>query len=181
LRFVLCAWLFPMSSAQNTHWYAVHVKSRHEFAVRDRLMGAGVETFLPSMERRSKWKDRNKFIQFPLFSGYLFVHIEKSSVSRIAVLKTKGVVRMLGNLPGEPEPVPEEQVLSLKKVIEAGTLMDPYPYLHEGQKVRIKRGPLSGVEGILVEKSGLHRLVLSVDIICQSTAVTIQAWDVEPL
>jgi len=162
-------------------WYAIHVRSRHEFQIYEKLISAGIESFLPAMERLSKWKDRNKLIRFPLFPGYLFVNIDHSSSARMAVLKTKGVVRFLGNVPGEPEPVPEEQVLSLKKVIEAGGTLDPYPYLHEGKRVRIIRGPLAGVEGILVEKSGLHRIVLSVDIISQSTAVTIEAGDVEPV
>ncbi len=162
-------------------WFAVHVKSRHEFQVLERLTGASIETFLPAVEKLSKWKDREKLIEFPLFPGYLFVHIDKSHPSRLSVLKTKGVVRMLGTVPGEPEPVPDEQILSLQKVIAAGSPIDPYPYLHEGKRVRIKRGPLAGVEGILVEKAGLHKIVLSVDILCQSTAVTIQAPDVEPL
>ncbi len=162
-------------------WYAVHVKPHHEFQVLERLAGPGIETFLPSIERLSKWTDRNKLVQLPLFPGYLFVHVDNSYSARMAVLKTKGIVRILGTLPGEPEPVPEEQVLSLKKAIEAGAVLDPYPYLHEGERVRIKRGPLAGVEGILVEKTGLHKLVLSVDIISQSTAVTIEAGDVEAI
>jgi transcription antitermination factor NusG len=98
---------------------------------------------------------------------------------RMTILKTKSVVRILDAVAGEPEPVPEEQILSLMKIIEAGVNLDPYPYLREGQRIRIKKGPLAGVEGILVEKSGLHKLVLSVDMLSQSTAVTIQASDVE--
>ena len=164
-----------------TYWYAVHVKSRHEFQVYERLTGAGVDVFLPSMERLSKWKDRSKLIQFPLFPGYLFVNIDTSQSTRMTVLKTSGVVRFLGVIPGEPESVPEDQILALKKVLETKTTLDPYPYLHEGQRVRIKRGPLAGVEGILSEKSGRHLLVLSVDIIRQSTALTIEAGDVEPV
>ena len=163
----------------DAHWYAVHVKSRHEFRVYERLTGAGIITFLPSMKRLSKWKDRNKLIEFPLFPGYLFVQTDSIHTVRMTILKTKSVVRILDAVAGEPEPVPEEQILSLMKIIHAGVHLDPYPYLQEGQRIRIKRGPLAGVEGILVEKSGLHRLVLSVDILCQSTAVTIQASDVE--
>ncbi len=86
---------------------------------------------------------------------------------------------MLGVIPGEPEPVPEEQIWSLKKVIDAGINIDPFPYLKEGQRVRIIRGPLAGIEGILVQKPNQNYLVLSVDIISQSTAVTIEAGDVE--
>lgn len=161
------------------HWYAVHIKSRHEFQVFERLTGAGIETFLPSWQKNSKWKDRNKLVQLPLFPGYLFVHTDNNHAARLTILKTKGVVRMLGVIPGQPEPVPEEQISSLKKVIDAGINIDHYPYLKEGRRVRIIRGPLAGIEGILVQKPNHHYLVLSVDIISQSTAVTIQAGDVE--
>ncbi len=168
-----------MEIIDTQNWFAVHVKSRHEFQVSERLSGAGIEAFLPAVERLSRWKDRNKLIRFPLFPGYLFVHIEKSHKALLTILKAKGVVRLLGNAPGEPEPVPDEQILSLRKIIEAKTELDPYPYLREGQLVRIKKGPLAGVEGILVEKAGQHKLVLSVDILRQSTALTINASEVE--
>lgn len=161
------------------YWFAVHVKSRHEFQVLERLSKAGVETFLPAVERLSRWKDRNKIVRFPLFPCYLFVHITRSHHDTLTVLKAKGVVRFLGAVPGEPETVPEEQVVSLKKLIESKANIDPYPYLKKGQRVRIRTGPLAGIEGILVEKAGQHKLVLSVDLLCQSTAVTIQASDVE--
>jgi transcription termination/antitermination protein NusG len=160
-------------------WYALQVKSRHEFKVFERLMGAGVNVFLPSIERISKWKDRNKLIRFPLFPSYLFVNIDNTHAVRTLILKTNGVVKFLGVIPGDPEPVPEDQILALKKVLETKETLDLYPYLHEGQRVRIMRGPLAGVEGILAEKSGRHMLVLSVDIIRQSTSVAIQASDVE--
>jgi transcriptional antiterminator NusG len=166
-------------SKEKAHWYAVHVKSRHEFRVYEKLTGAGITTFLPSLKRLSKWKDRNKLIEFPLFPGYLFVQSDNSHAERLAILKTKSVVRILGTTTGEPEPVPKEQIRSLMKLIDSGVHLDPYPYLQEGQRIRIKRGPLAGVEGLLVEKSGQHKLVLSVDILCQSTSVTIQASDVE--
>jgi transcriptional antiterminator NusG len=163
-------------------WFAVHVKSRHEFKVMERLTQSGVEVFLPAIDVLSKWKDRNRLIQVPLFPCYLFVHIRKNDHDeRLLVLKTKGVVRFLGNVPGEPETVPAEQILSLRKLLENKVTLDPYPYLQEGQRVRIKNGPLAGVEGMLVEKSGQHKLVLSVDILCQSTSVFVQASDVEKI
>ena len=97
------------------------------------------------------------------------------------ILKTAGVVSLLGTLPGEPEPVPEDQIISLKRIIEAGAPLDPYPYLKEGRRVRILRGPLAGAEGILVQKVNQHRLVLSIDILRQSASVTIEPADVEAI
>jgi len=162
-------------------WYAVHTKSRHEFQAIERLNQKGINAFLPTVERLRKWKDRKKIISFPLFPGYLFVNISKDSQSILSVLKVKGVVRLLCTLPGEPDPIPDEQILSLQRLIENKADLDPYPYLNEGQKVRIIKGPLSGVEGILVEKLDKHLLVLSVDVLQHGVALTISASDVEKI
>jgi transcription antitermination factor NusG len=162
-------------------WYAVHTRSRHEFQVYERLAMKGIEAFLPTVERLRRWKDRKKIITFPLFPGYLFVHIPKRPQDILSVLKVKGAVRLLSSIPGEPESIPDEQIISLKKLVENKEALDPYPYLTEGQKVRIKRGPLSGVEGILVEKLDKHVLVLSVDVLRQGVALTINASDVEKI
>jgi len=97
----------------------------------------------------------------------------------LRVLKVAGVVRIICTLPGEPDAIPDEQILSLKKLIENKEALDPYPYLNEGQRVIIKKGPLAGVEGILVEKLDKHILVLSVDVMRQGVALTISASEVE--
>ncbi|HTZ17448.1 MAG TPA: UpxY family transcription antiterminator [Dissulfurispiraceae bacterium] len=163
------------------HWFAVHVRSRHEFSVTERLLKFGIDTFLPVVDKLRLWKDRKKLVAFPLFPGYLFVHIGNSGSEKLAVLKTPGVVRFIGNTPGEPEPVPDDQVQSLQKLVESKETLDPYPYLKEGQRVRIKSGPLAGVAGILVERKGLHHLVLSVDILRQGVSVQIEASIAEAL
>jgi transcription antitermination factor NusG len=157
------------------------VRSRHEFKVSERLTKSGIEAFLPIVERLSRRKDRKKLISFPLFPGYLFVHIKRNPEEKLTVLKTPGVVRFIGIIPGEPEPVTEEQIISLKRIIESKESIDPYPYLKEGQRVRIRKGPLTGVEGILVEKAGQHSLVLSVDILRQGVSIKIDASDVESI
>lgn len=160
-------------------WLAVHTRSRHEFLVKDQLERCGVETFLPIVEKLRRWKDRKKKVLFPLFSGYLFVHIERSHQSVLTVLKTKGVVRILGNMDNELLSVPDEQIDVLKRLVNEKTELDPYPYLREGERVRIKYGPLTGVEGILVQKSGQHKVIISVDLIQQSAAMSINIVDIE--
>lgn len=160
-------------------WYAVHVRSRHEFQVFERLSMKGVEAFLPTVEKLSRWKDRRKKVVFPLFPGYLFVHVPKKSKETLNVLKIKGVVRLLSSVPNEPDPIPDDQIISLKKLVENKEALDPYPYLSEGQRVRINSGPLRGVEGILIEKLGKHMLVISVDVLRQGVGVKINASDVD--
>ncbi|HMK43667.1 MAG TPA: UpxY family transcription antiterminator [Dissulfurispiraceae bacterium] len=163
------------------NWYAIHVRSRHEFNVTDRLAKSGIGSFLPIVERLRQWKDRKRLVSFPLFPGYLFVNIHADNEEKLAVLKTPGVVKFIGQTPGEPEPVPDEVVLSLKRLVESKEAIDPYPYLKEGNRVRIRSGALAGVEGILVERQGMHHLVLSVDILRQGVAIKIEASTVEAL
>lgn len=178
----------PPGSNHSTHheersrsfeWFAVHTRSRHEFLVKDQLANNGIEAFLPTVERLRRWKDRNKKVTFPLFSGYLFIRIERSHQSIFNVLKTKGVVRILGNAENELLSIPDETIEALKKLVQEKTELDPYPYLKEGERVRIKYGPLRGIEGILIEKSGQHKVVISVDLIQQSAAMTINIIDIE--
>ncbi|GBE04616.1 hypothetical protein BMS3Abin10_00232 [bacterium BMS3Abin10] len=171
--------MMEQTSSHDLKWYVGHVKSRHEFQARKTLIVKGIDAFLPTVERLRNWKDRKKIIEFPLFPGYLFINIPESPQAMLTVLKTKGIVKLLGSVPGKPDPIPDVQIVSLRKLVENKEALDPYPYLHEGQHVRIKKGPLAGVEGILTEKLGKHMLVLSVDVLRQGVGLTISASDVE--
>jgi transcription termination/antitermination protein NusG len=160
-------------------WYAIHVRSRHEFSVRDTLNKMGVHVFLPTIEKVRQWKDRKKKVSSPLFPGYLFVGLGSSEAERSAVIKTRGVVRYLGQSSGETEAVPADQINALMRAVESGKDIDPYPYLREGERVRIKSGPLEAVEGILVTRKDTHHLVLSVDILKRAVSIQIDASNVE--
>ncbi len=164
-------------AAPETKWYAVYTKSRHEKVVAEELWQKQIECFLPLQQRYSKWKDRTKLVQFPLFPGYLFVHTDMRR-RRVDILKVPSVVRIVG-FNGTPEPIPNEQVQGVKNLVFHQMRFDPHPYLHAGDRVRIIRGPLRGVEGILLEKKNRYRFVLSIDLIQQSVACEIDADDVE--
>lgn len=154
----------------------MYTRSRHEKKVAAALQDRGVEVFLPLRSLVNRWKDRRKEVQLPLFGGYLFVHIVPEQ--RLPVLKVGGVVRFVGNASG-PMPVPEEQIEAIRLLVSSGLQYDPYPYLKEGMTIRIRRGPLRGVEGILLEKRKKHLLVLSVDLIQQSAALEINISDTD--
>ncbi len=157
-------------------WYAVYTKSRHEKKVATNLKDKSVEVFLPLRNVLSRWKDRRKEVQLPLFTGYLFVRMTQED--RLNILKTVGVVTIISNHQG-PVPIPEDQIESIQKLVESGIKYDPYPYVHEGMRVTIKRGPLRGTEGILIGKRKKHILVLSVDLIQQSAALEINIADTD--
>jgi transcription antitermination factor NusG len=160
------------------YWYAIHTRSRHEKFVRDQFAAKEITHLLPLHHKRSQWKDRVKMIDVPLFGGYIFAHFALQN--KLQVLQTVGVVRLV-SLNGKAEPVPEEQIDTIRKMVEYDLTYDPYPYLKEGMFVRVVRGPLQGAQGILVEKKKNYRFVISIDLIQKAVAVDIDSADVEPV
>ncbi|MGE5443073.1 MAG: transcription termination/antitermination protein NusG [Ignavibacteriales bacterium] len=159
-------------------WYAVYTKSRHEKVAEINLKNRGVTTFLPLREVVSRWKDRNKTINLPLFPSYVFVKIGPMDMHN--VMYTKGVLKVVG-CNGTPVPVPAEQVEAVRSLIQSRLKYDPYPYLDAGREVLIKSGPLQGIIGKILEKRSKHRFVLSIDLIKKSVSVEIDIVDMEPL
>lgn len=156
-------------------WYALRTKSRHEKLVRDQLDKQGIEPLLPTVKRLSQWKDRKKEIEVPLFSGYCFVRF--SQLEKTPVQKITGVVEIVGG-GRRPEPIPEEEINALRCLMTSVLPYDSHPYLHEGMRVEVVRGPLRGVHGILLRKEKRHRLVIGVRVIQQAAAVEINMNDV---
>ncbi len=163
-----------------TNWYAVHTRSRHEKKVDSELKAKGVEVFLPLYETMSRRRDRKKLIELPLFAGYLFVRIIPKRDRILEVLKIKGVVRIIGKTATDPFPIPESQIEAVHRMVNSDVLISGHPYIKEGSRVRVKAGPLQGVEGILMEKRGRHRLIISVDMLQQAVATEISIDEVEP-
>ena len=165
---------------EQPYWYAIQTRSRHEKVVRDQLAAKSITHLLPLWRKRSIWKDRVKFVDVPLFSGYLFGYFALQD--KVAVLETVGVARLVG-INGKPMPIPEEQIVAVRTMMEHRLPCTPHPYLVEGMRVRIKFGLLAGIEGILVQKKQRHRLVINVDAIQQAIAMTIEvdSATIEPL
>ncbi len=160
-------------------WFAVYVRSRHEFVADDELRKKGVKTFLPSVERMRQWKDRKKLVLFPLFPCYLFVHLSPAEDGFLNVLRSRGVVSFVSTEPGLPAVVPDEDIHALDLMLRSGEPIDIYPHLKEGMRVKIKRGPLRGAEGILNVKEGQDMFLVNVELLGRSVGVRIGADDVE--
>ena len=153
-------------------WYAVYTRARHEKAVDRLLQDKDVESFLPLHDILSRWKDRKVWVQKPLFPGYLFVHVVEGGLGD--VWRTRGVVHVVGD--GESAvAVPDEQVEAVRQMIESPVKVDPWPYMRKGKVVRVKTGPLTGMEGYIVRRKGTCRLVISVDLLGRSVATEIGA------
>jgi len=155
-------------------WFAVYTRSHHEKSVAQQLQGRGIEHFLPLYTSARRWKDRVKMLQMPLFAGYLFVRVFPSQF--LCVLQTHGVSRLVGS--PLPLPLEEKEIEQLRTWLSLSLAVEPNPYLRIGQLVRVRRGPLTDVEGILVRKKNGLRLVVSVDLIQRSVALEIDASDI---
>jgi len=167
-----------MGMNQESCWWAVYTRHQHEKMVARMLTGKGIEVFLPLYESTRRWKDRNKMLMLPLFPCYLFVRGGQNC--RLAVVSTPGVHMLLCN--GEQVArVPEAEIQAIRKTVEGALQVEPHPFLKCGERVRVKRGPLEGVEGLLVRKKNQYRLVLSVEMLAQSVGVEIDSSDVEPI
>ena len=163
----------------NKDWYAVYTVVRHEKKVDSKLSSMNIETFLPLREVLTKWKDRRKRVKLPLFPGYIFVRMfENDAQMLLRILNTKGVVRILSTN-GSYETVPNEQIDSIRCLIDKNVEYDPYEYLAKGKEVVVVNGPLQGVHGKILGRKGKNRLIVSIDIIKRSVSVNVDPYDIE--
>jgi len=159
-------------------WWALYTRHQHEKAVSEMLETKGIEVFLPVYESVRRWKDRNKVLSLPLFPCYVFVR--GTLKQKLQVVSTPGV-HMILTRGDRIATVPEEEIEAIRKTVEGAYRVEPHPFLRIGERVRVTRGTLQGVEGILLRKKNLLRLILSVNMLAQSVAVEIDVADVEPL
>ena len=157
-------------------WFAIWTRSRHEQVVREQIARKHFDAFLPTITRWSRWKDRKKKIDWPLFPGYCFARFVPDE--RIGILKVDGVVSIISNN-GMLSPIPEVEIESIRTLVESELAYDPVPLIKEGDMVKVTHGPLRGVIGRLVRKGAHARLVLSVDLIGQAVSVEVDASDVK--
>jgi transcriptional antiterminator NusG len=158
-------------------WFAVWTRSRHEQVVREQLEQKNIIAFLPTITRWSRWKDRKKKVDWPLFPGYCFAQFDPENA--LAILKCTGVVNIV-SVEGKPAPIPEYELDSIRLLVGSNLQFDPCPLIHEGMLVEVIHGPLKGVVGRLLRKDAPKaRLVLSVDLIGQAVSVEVDAADVK--
>ena len=162
------------------YWYAVFSRSRHERMVATALTNTGVTTFLPIVSEMHSWSDRRKLVDVPLFPGYVFVQIPNSPEAKLHVLKTSGVVQFVGNRQGAVS-IPDKEISDVRAVLERKVSCSSHPFLEVGQRVRIRGGSLDGVEGILIGCDSASKLVISIELIQRSLAVSVYNFDVEPV
>ena len=168
------------SSDVEARWYAIHTRSQHEKAVVYHLKNEGINTFLPLVSEVHRWSDRRKVVEVPLFSCYAFVNVRLVPETWAKVLRVNGVLQFVG-IRGEGVPIPDNQVESIRALVSGKLPYTIYPFLKVGQRVRVRGGSLDGVEGVLVSRNGNRTLVISVEPIQRSLAVSIDSYQIQPI
>jgi transcription antitermination factor NusG len=152
------------------HWFALTVKPRHEKTVAQSLRHRGLEDFLPLYSARRRWSDRVKAVEFPLFPGYVFCRFDYER--RFPVVTTPGVISIVGfaNL---PTPVSEDEIAAVRTILASNLPAQPWPVVRVGQSIRIERGSLAGLQGILIREKDSLRVVISLELLQRAVAVEI--------
>lgn len=166
--------LAPTPIGTALSWYALRTKSRHEKMVRDRLSGIGVEPFLPLTHEIRQWSDRRNLTQVPLFAGYCFARLMRTD--HRTVLQLPGVACIVGAI--TPEPISDSEIESLRILCSTRQPVEPIHEPCEGSFVQIASGPLCGVRGQVIHRTGARYLVLRVNLIHQAAAVRINSEEV---
>ena len=158
-------------------WFALRVKSRHEKVVSCAVRNKGFEESLPLYESCRRWSDRVKTLELPLFPGYVFCRLDPRH--RLHLLTIPGALYFAG-VGKTPTPIDEGEITAIQTAVRSGLPTEPWPFLEVGQRVRLDNGPLAGLEGILMENSRQHRVVISVGLLRRSVAVSIERHWVAP-
>jgi transcription antitermination factor NusG len=162
----------------NQKWYALYVRSRHERVVELALQCKGYSAFSPAYSVARKRANRTEQVPTPLFPGYVFCQFDVQR--RLPILTTAGVVFVV-SVGTAPEPVHAPEIASLRAVVAAGGSLRPWPFLKAGQHIRVEAGPLSGVEGKLLQVKGETCLIVSITLLQRSVAVELHPDVVAPL
>ena len=161
----------------SANWFAAYTNSHHEKRVAGQFGERQIKSFLPLYSARHRWRNRCEMnLELPLFPNYVFVRIHPRD--RVRVLEVPGVLSLVGfgrNL----APLPDSEIEALRAGLGQRKI-EPHPYLVIGERVRIKAGPLAGMEGVLVRKKNNFRVVLALDVIMQCVPVEVDSDDLEP-
>ena len=166
----------PGASEEGANWYALYTAPRHEKSVAGQAGRHGIGCFLPLYRSVRRWKDRRKELDLVLFPGYVFVQIALRD--RLRVLQLPGAVRLV-SVNGQPAALPENEIEALRNRLNVAGSLEPHPYLRVGRRIRVRSGPMQGLEGIIVRRKDRCRLVFSLDLIQRSIAVEVDEPDVE--
>jgi len=155
-------------------WFAIQVRPRYEKQVAQSIESKNIHTFLPLYAARHRWSDRTKEVHMPLFDGYVFCQLDPCD--RMPVLVTPGVLHFVG-IGKTPVAVEPNEIVAIQRLVQFGSVVRPWPFLKNGDRVRVDDGPLRNTEGILLSGGDGDLVVVSVTLLQRSVAVKVdRAW-----
>lgn len=157
-------------------WYALYTRHHHEKSIARTLTAKGFTVFLPVYAAPRQWKDRTQIVTLPLFSCYVF--IQGGLHRQLGIVTTPGILGFVC-FAGVPAIIPPQEIEGIRQAVERCVKIEPHPFIHSGDRVRVTTGPLEGIEGILVRKKNFSRLVLTVELLGKSAAVEVDVASVE--
>lgn len=168
----------PAANSPLLNWYAIYTRPSHEKRVVEHFALREIEHYLPSYRATHRWKNRCKVeLELPLFPGYVFARFQWCQ--HVRVLEVPSVLSIIGN-GREPLPLPHCEIVSLRAGLDLRRAQ-PSPNVSIGERARIKLGPLTGFEGIVVRKNNGLRVILTLRHIMKSVAVEVEECDLELL
>lgn len=162
----------------NSNWYALLVKRNKERLVAGGLEGKDIQCILPTYSVKRQWSDRSRAVTLPLFPGYVFCRIPDGDESP-RILTTPGVIRFV-SFGKQPTPIPENEIQMVRTLAESNQILEPWPYLEPGQRVRVERGPFKEWEGIVSRKKAESHLIVHLHFLQRSVAVELSQQDIRP-
>jgi transcriptional antiterminator RfaH len=160
----------------SARWYAVFTLARHEKRVFAQCELRQVESFLPLYKVRHRWKNRRIVdLELPLFPSYSFVRIDPRQ--RVHVLQVPGVVRIVSS-GREMQPLPDDYINSLRDGLLIHRI-EPHPGFAVGDWVRIKTGPMAGIEGVLERRKNELRVIVKLEMLARSVSVEVGSEEIE--
>lgn len=159
-----------------TLWHVLYTRSRQEKVVERALVGKGISVFLPAFKRVMFYGHRKRTVRAPLFSSYLFMRGDLNDVH--TALNTRQIVR---RVPVFDQSRLDYELTQIRMALEASEEFLPASYLETGTPVRVTRGPMKGVEGIVEAKRFPNRLVLQIHTLGRATSLEIDMDLLEPI
>jgi transcriptional antiterminator NusG len=159
-------------------WFAVKTRSNFEERVSSGLNNKGIESYVPHLTTIRMSGNVRSVSSQPLFRGYVFARYAPETQGKVRVLQTHGVVQILG-VGCQPLPIPDAEIESVRRLLDSGQACAPHPFLREGSLVRIKAGPLRGLEGRLTQFKANYRIVVGVSFLGSGVSAEVDIADVD--
>ena len=166
----------PAFDAARGLWHVLHTKSRQEKALSADLDALGIAYYLPLVMQVRYYGKRKAKVEMPLFGGYLFMRGTLDEA--YAADRTR---RVAGIINVADQQQLQWELVNLRKALESGRNLEPYPYLKKGMRAEVTSGPLRGLQGIIEDRAGVNRLILQVDLLGRAVSLEIDGALLEPL